>query len=48
MNPHTYQNKPEHYQTHTTALNYGKRTKICPDEKWRKLERELSKKLGLK
>lgn len=30
MNPHTYQNNPENYQTHTTALNYGKRTKLCP------------------
>ena len=47
MNPHSFTNKPEHYQTHTTAINYGKRTKLNEEGKWRRLEKELTKKLGL-
>ncbi len=28
MNPHIRGNEPKHYQTHYTAINYGKRTKL--------------------
>ena len=28
INPHCYTNDQKYYQTHTTALNYGKRTKL--------------------
>jgi len=48
VNPHVFTNHPEYYQTHTTAINYGKRAKICEDQKWKRLEKQLSKKLGLK
>jgi hypothetical protein len=37
MNPHSYTNKPEYYQTHKTAINYGKRTKLNEEGKWRRL-----------
>ncbi len=37
VNPHVYTNKPEYYQTHTTAINYGKRAKVCEDKKWKRL-----------
>ncbi len=28
IQPHTLDNKPETYQTYTSALNFGKRTKL--------------------
>lgn len=37
VNPHAYTNQPENYQTHTTALNYGKRTRISEEERWKRL-----------
>ena len=48
MNPHTRGNEPKYYQTHHTAINYGRRTKLNDDDKLTRLEKELTKKLGLK
>lgn len=48
MNPHIRGNEPKHYQTHYTAINYGKRTKLNEEDKWSRLQKELTKKLGLK
>ena len=48
MNPHIRGNEPKYYQTHYTSINYGKRTKLNDEDKWNRLEKELTKKLGLK
>ena len=48
MNPHLRGNDPKYYQTHHTAINYSKRTKLNNEDKWKRLEKELCKKLGLK
>ena len=43
--PHTLDSKPQTYQTMTSALNYGKRTKLDLDNKWMRIERQLAKDL---
>lgn len=45
IQPHTLDNKPEHYQTYISALNFGKRTKIDLEDRWKRIERQLAKNL---
>lgn len=45
IQPHTLDNKPETYQTYASALNYGKRTKLDLEERWKRIERQLAKNL---
>lgn len=47
VNPHDYQNNPKTYQTHTTALNFAARCKKDEEKHWKRLEKELGKKLNL-
>lgn len=39
MNPHIRGNEPKHYQTHYTAINYSKRTKLNNEDKYKRLEK---------
>jgi len=39
MNPHIRGNEPKNYQTHQTAINYSKRTKLNNEDKWKRLEK---------
>ncbi len=43
IQPHTLDNKPENYQTFVSALNFGKRTKLDLDDRWKRIERQLAK-----
>lgn len=45
IQPHTLDNKPETYQTFTSALNFGKRTKLDLEDRWKRIERQLAKNL---
>lgn len=45
VQPHTLDNKPEAYQTYTSALNFGKRTKLDLEDRWTRIERQLAKNL---
>jgi hypothetical protein len=45
IQPHTLDNKPENYQTYTSALNFGKRTKLDLEDRWKRIERQLAKNL---
>ena len=45
IQPHTLDNKPENYQTYTSALNFGKRTRLDLEDRWKRIERQLSKNL---
>jgi hypothetical protein len=47
VNPHDYQNNPTNYQSHTTSLNFAFRTKRNEEKHWKRLEKELNKKLNL-
>lgn len=48
VQPHTLTNKPKTYQTYTSALNFGKRMKIDQKDRWKRLERVLSKSVDFK
>jgi hypothetical protein len=37
IQPHTLDNKPENYQTYISALNYGKRTKLDLEDRWKRI-----------
>lgn len=37
IQPHTLDNKPETYQTYTSALNHGKRTKFDLEDRWKRI-----------
>jgi len=37
IQPHTLDNKPEHVQAYTTALNFAKRTKLDPQDRWKRM-----------
>lgn len=37
IQPHTLDNKPQTYQTFTTALNFGKRTKLDLEKNWQQI-----------
>ena len=39
LNPHSKGNEPKYYQTHHTAINYGRRTKLNDEDKWKRLEK---------
>lgn len=45
IQPHTLDSKPETYQTYTSALNFGKRTKLDLEDRWKRIERQLAKNL---
>jgi hypothetical protein len=45
IQPHTLDNHPENYQTYTSALNFGKRTKLDLEDRWKRIERQLAKNL---
>jgi hypothetical protein len=47
VNPHDYQNNPINYQSYSTALNFAGRTKRNEEKHWKRLEKELGKKLNL-
>ena len=47
VNPHDYQNNPKTYQSHTTSLNFAHRMKRDESKHWKRLEKELGKKLNL-
>ena len=48
VQPHTLDNKPVNYQTFASALNFGKRTKLDLDDKWKRIERQLAKNINPK
>lgn len=37
IQPHTLDNKPQTYQSYTSALNYGKRTKLDLEDRWKRI-----------
>ena len=43
VQPHTLDNKHETYQTYLSALNFGKRTKLDLEDRWKRIERQLAK-----
>ena len=45
IQPHTLDNKPDTYQTYPSAMNFGKRTKLDLDDRWKRIERQLAKNL---
>lgn len=46
--PHRLGNEPAKYQSYRSALNFCKRTKIDPEDRWRKIHRQMRKKLNMK
>ena len=48
VQPHLMSNNPKKYQTHHTALQFAKRGKTDPDDRWLRIHRQLSKDLKLK
>lgn len=45
VQPHTLDNHPSNYQTYISALNFGKRTKLDLEDRWKRIERQLAKNL---
>ena len=37
VQPHTLDNKPENYQTYISAINFGKRTKLDLEDRWKRI-----------
>ena len=48
INPHSSSNDPKYYQTHNTAINFAKRTKLDEEKNRNMLEKQLGKQLNLK
>lgn len=48
LQPHSYSNRPKSNQSHHSALNFAKRTKIDLHERWKRIERVLSKSLDFR
>ena len=48
VQPHRHGNSPKKYQSYRSALNFGKRTKLDPEERWKKIHRQMNAKLDLK
>lgn len=46
--PHRMGNEPVKYQSYRSALNFCKRAKIDPEERWKKIHRQMRKKLDMK
>ena len=42
------QNDPKKYQTYKTALEFAKRGKVDPDERWLRIHRQLMKSVNKK
>jgi hypothetical protein len=48
IQPHTLDSRPQNYQTYTSALNFGKRTKLDLSDRWIRLERQLAKNIDFR
>lgn len=48
IQPHRHENDPKKYQTYRSSLNFAKRTKFDPEERWKKIHRQMVSKLDLK
>lgn len=46
--PHRLGNEPVKYQAYRSALNFCKRTKVDPEERWKKIHRQMRKKMDMK
>lgn len=47
INPHIKSNNPTYYQTHQTSISFAKRAKLSEENKFKLLQKQLTKKLGL-
>lgn len=41
--PHRMSNSPKKYQTYRSALNFCKRSKLDPEDRWRRIHRRYFK-----
>lgn len=48
VQPHRHENDPNKYQTFRSALNYGKRAKLDPEERMKRIHRQFSSKMDMK
>ena len=48
VQPHRHENEPNKYQTYRSSLNFGKRAKLDPEERWKKIHRQMVTKLDIK
>ena len=48
VQPHLMQNDPKKYQSYKSALQFGKRGKVDPDDRWLRIHRQLMKNVNKK